>query len=163
MVFPLSVPEEVGNSDILMFNERSGTELNVTIWGFLLSFPLILKHLKGVLGLVTQLDTLAVASISATGFGRKKSRKNLTSPSSRADNCTLAPELTARIDKKWRRVQRFIKQMRGTENRFGNGLKQIYHAEGHLAIGETCKNNPDDFPGTMVYSEVSARDPIFYR
>ena len=49
------------------------------------------------------------------------------------------------------------------ENRFGKALKEIYHAEGHVAIGEECKNNPDDFDTPMLFSEVSARDPVFYR
>ena len=102
-----------------------------------------------------------MALISATGFGQKKVQ-NLMSPSSRADNCFLTPKLTKRIDKKWKLVQRYFRKKK-EENKFGKALKHIYHSEGHLAIGETCKNKPDDFDSAMVFSEVSARDPIFYR
>ena len=84
------------------------------------------------------------------------------SPSFRKDNCFLKTESTNKIYKKWQRVQGFIKKTTD-ENRFGNALNKVYHAEGHLAIGEDCKNKPDDFDSPMVFSEVSARDPVFYR
>ena len=50
-----------------------------------------------------------------------------------------------------------------SEKRFGKVLNIVYHAEGHLAIGEDCKKNANDSDTPMVYSEVSARDPTFYR
>ena len=86
----------------------------------------------------------------------------VVSPPFRSENCVLKAETTNRIDTKWKRVQGFFKKTTD-ENRFGNALNKVYHAEGHLAIGEECKNEPDDFDNPMVFSEVSARDPIFYR
>ena len=83
-------------------------------------------------------------------------------PSFRSENCVLKPKRTNEIERKLRRVEGQIKKMRD-ENRFGKALKEIYHAEGHVAIGEECKNNPDDFDTPMLFSEVSARDPVFYR
>ena len=100
-----------------------------------------------------------MVSISATGFGKKITKSDTKS---RADNCLLTPKLTDRINRKWKIVQRYFRKKK-EENKFGKALKHIYHSEGHLAIGETCKNKPDDFDSAMVFSEVSARDPIFYR
>ena len=86
----------------------------------------------------------------------------MVTPSSRSDNCVLKPEFTNEIARKFQRVEGRIKRTTD-ENRFGYSLERVYHAEGHLVIGEHCKNNPNDFDSPMVFSEVSARDPVFYR
>ena len=86
----------------------------------------------------------------------------MVTSSSRSDNCFLKPESTNKIDKKSQKLQKYFKK-KNDENRFGKKLKQKYHATGHLAIGEDCKNKPDDFDSAMVYDAVSARDPTFYR
>ena len=82
--------------------------------------------------------------------------------SSRSDNCFLKPESTKKIDKKWQKLQKYFKK-KNDEKRFGKKLNHRYHAIGHLAIGEDCKNKPDDFDSAMVFDAVSARDPTFYR
>ena len=74
----------------------------------------------------------------------------------------MKAELADETERKFKRIERLISRMT-EENRFGMALSVIYHAEGHLVIGSNCKNKPDDFDSPMVYSEVSARDPIFYR
>ena len=86
----------------------------------------------------------------------------MVSSSFRKDNCYLKPESTNSIDEKWQRVQRILTRYKD-EDRFGGALNRVYHAVGHLAIGGDCKNRPDDFDSAMVFSEVSARDPVFYR
>ena len=48
-------------------SKSSGMELSAAFWGFLLWFPLILKHLKGISGLGTKWDTLAGPSSWVTG------------------------------------------------------------------------------------------------
>ena len=80
----------------------------------------------------------------------------------RSDDCVLNPEITSKIEKKLQRVEKMLLRMTD-EIGFGEALSAIYHADGHLVIGENCKNKPDDFDNPMVYSEVSARDPVFYR
>ena len=67
-----------------------------------------------------------------------------------------------KIGKKFQRVMGIINKAKD-ENKFSRALSILYHSEGHLSIGENCKNKTDDFDSPMVFSEVSARDPIFYR
>ena len=74
----------------------------------------------------------------------------------------MKPKSTKIIDKKWSRTQRYIKR-KANEEWFARVLYKVYHAEGHLAIGEDCKNKPEEDDSAMSFSEVSARDPIFYR
>ena len=45
-------------------------------------------------------------------------------------------------------------------------LEKKYHSKGHMVIAKACSplyKTPDRILGIMAYSEVSARDPIFYR
>ena len=44
---------------------------------------------------------------------------------------------------------------------FSGPINHFYHGDGHVLIGEACSTGEED--GPMSYSEVSARDPIFYR
>ena len=88
--------------------------------------------------------------------------RQVVTSSSRSDNCSLKLESTKKIDKKWRKLQRYFKK-KNDEKRYGRKLKRKYHATGHMVIGEDCKNKPDDFDGPMVYDAISARDPTFYR
>ena len=54
-----------------------------------------------------------------------------------------------------------------TFENFGDEVEMNYHGDGHVDIGIHCSTLPtDQFPsgiGMMAFSEVSARDPIFYR
>ena len=43
---------------------------------------------------------------------------------------------------------------------FGTVVNQVYHGHGHIKIGFFCRKGGN---GVMSFSEVSARDPIFYR
>ena len=84
------------------------------------------------------------------------------SSSSRKDNCLLKPQSLNKIDKKWKRMQKYFKK-KNNEKRFARKLKKIYHASVHLAIGKGCKTKPDDFDSAMSFDAASARDPVFYR
>ena len=52
-------------------------------------------------------------------------------------------------------------------NEFGKLLENGYHSKGHTYIGKACSNiydvGEDTGYGVMTFSEVSGRDPIFYR
>ena len=110
------------------------------------------------------MDTLALASISATGLGQKVYRALEEGISFRSENCLLKNKSRELIQTKWQRMQGYkVFKKVNSEKRFGKVLNIVYHAEGHLAIGEDCKKNANDSDTPMVYSEVSARDPTFYR
>ena len=142
----------------------SGTDLSDAIWRFLLWFLWTQRPPPRVSDLATKLDTLALASISATGLGQKVYRAPEEGISFRSENCLLKNKSRELIQTKWQRMQGYkVFKKVNSEKRFGKVLNIVYHAEGHLAIGEDCKKNANDSDTPMVYSEVSARDPTFYR
>ena len=87
----------------------------------------------------------------------------------RMDNCEVAAGIVNRSysfledpEQSFAEVQAQLSTSRTFEE-FGGFLEEEYHSAGHNTIGFACSPNPQGVGGVMVYSEASARDPIFYR
>ena len=78
--------------------------------------------------------------------------------SGRRDNCRIRSWELNRLQRLYSRVRRRME--RSSFEVFGNYLND-YHGPGHLNIGWDCRTSSGR--GVMWHSEVSARDPIFYR
>ena len=87
----------------------------------------------------------------------------------RKDDCEIQKFNTSYIEiieKKYANIQR---NMGNTSNfeKFGKKFERRYHTSGHNYVAEACSTiynvSADTGVGLMSYSEVSARDPIFYR
>ena len=92
----------------------------------------------------------------------------------RIDNCEVAQSKFNKsnvdmLEQRFEEVQAQLSRS-GTIEEFGKFLDEEYHTKGHNTVGDAC--SPTYAPvnstwstgrGGMVYSEVSARDPIFYR
>ena len=75
---------------------------------------------------------------------------------------THSPRCVDSIENKYAKVQQKITKAKTFEE-FGKYLDEQYHSCGHNIIAEACRADPKKEYGIMSYSEVSARDPIFYR
>ena len=78
----------------------------------------------------------------------------------RIDNCRLENWRIRQLEQHYDIIQRRIVLGLSLEQ-IGNRL-DVFHGVGHNAIGQDCSTSPPD-EGVMMFSEVSARDPIFYR
>lgn len=84
------------------------------------------------------------------------------------ENCIVANHnatFIVKMKKVHEAVKNQIKEKKGYEE-FLSFLEKKYHGKGHDFIAEAC--SPIFKPkwngmGVMAYSDVSARDPIFYR
>ena len=92
----------------------------------------------------------------------------------RIDNCEVAQSKfnKSSVDMLEQRFEEVQAQMSrsGTIEEFGKFLDEQYHTKGHNTVGDACSPTYDPVNSThstgrggMVFSEVSARDPIFYR
>ncbi|XP_023320583.1 hemocyanin AA6 chain isoform X2 [Eurytemora carolleeae] len=79
--------------------------------------------------------------------------------SSNVDFCRLPPQVYSRIDSAESECFRSLNRGDGLEA-YGSNC-DFYHNVGHNSIGDQCKSGNQ--LGLMGFSDVSARDPIFYR
>jgi len=87
----------------------------------------------------------------------------------RIDNCEIPiinGTFVALIDQKFAEIHAYMKKSKTFEE-FGMNLDKRYHTKGHTFIAVACSAiydpETDTGDGVMSFSEVSARDPIFYR
>ena len=87
----------------------------------------------------------------------------------RIENCNVMDynaSYVNKIERKYAEVQKEMKKSKTIED-VGRLLERGYHARGHNYISMACSSIYDPVAkkgwGVMAYSEVSARDPIFYR
>ena len=88
----------------------------------------------------------------------------------RINNCDISkiwPNDIKNIVGRHKNVTIVLKEA-ATFNEFATFVQRTYHGTGHNKIGEVCSRGFDDSDrnannNPMSYSDVSARDPIFYR
>ena len=87
----------------------------------------------------------------------------------RKDDCEIQNFNTSYIDimaEKYAEVQTNMNEILNFEE-FGQSLEKWYHTSGHTFIAKACSTifdvANDTGMGVMSFSEVSGRDPIFYR
>ena len=78
----------------------------------------------------------------------------------RTDNCRVSSIKLQRTEELYSYVENAIQHENDYE-KFSEYLELHYHRHGHSVIATDCKTKGSE--GVMSYSEVSARDPIFYR
>ena len=69
---------------------------------------------------------------------------------------------TNHIKELYKNVTEKLKEIKD-EDTFAKEMNDGYHNEGHNYIGSSCKDGAPEGNSVMSFSEVSARDPIFYR
>ena len=79
----------------------------------------------------------------------------------RKANCKVGRSNMNIISTLYKKVKQKIKRKQSTED-FYKYLETKYHADGHMIVARACSTKRDEL-SQMAYSEVSARDPIFYR
>ena len=83
--------------------------------------------------------------------------------SGRKTNCRLPPRKIRILEEDYSKIRRLMKDGSSFED-FGKELDWPLHGRLHNYISEEClTNNNGQDSGVMCCSEVSARDPIFYR
>lgn len=86
----------------------------------------------------------------------------------RKDNCNVKAEFPKYAEEMKNKFEEIL-ALRSTElEEWGAKMEKEYHSKGHNIIAEACStkwdaSNPDRFAGGMSFSEVSARDPVFFR
>merc|ERR1712142_399242 len=77
----------------------------------------------------------------------------------RTTDCLVESNKLKSLSDKYEKVKREMSKKQPYEA-FCKFLENTYHATGHNLIAKDCSQQK---PGPMAFSEVSARDPIFYR
>ena len=78
--------------------------------------------------------------------------------SGRRDDCRIRSLGFRRLEQRYSQVRRMMRRL--SFEQLGPIL-DIFHGFGHVVIGEDCRSSRGET--IMSYSEVSGRDPIFYR
>ena len=79
----------------------------------------------------------------------------------RKENCRLPRESVEELDGFYHEVERALQGERSVEG-FGQRLSGNYHNQGHNLIGKQCSAARNAY-NAMCCSEMSARDPLFWR
>ena len=117
------------------------------------------RYLAGVKDIVP-LDPTEFAKGLGPGYRRGwYAWKNL---GERVDNCEIKKINKSHLDDIQENYWKINEMLNLTSYElFCNYLESDYHTKGHNTISELC--SPGSKIGHMAFSEVSARDPIFYR
>ena len=95
-------------------------------------------------------------------LGGRKDRCNVQTA------CNIRKKLCERNNLSPKHLQDYhddlLKKLENAETfeKFGRAVDKVYHGHGHVLIGFFCSTIYRK-KGIMLFSEVSARDPIFYR
>ena len=86
----------------------------------------------------------------------------------RVDNCDLSkinPENLAKLGKRYEQIIQISKRDNINYELYLKYVERYYHNLGHTIISKDCKTEDTGASGhaVMSFSEVSARDPIFFR
>ena len=105
--------------------------------------------------------------MKSLGPGYKNGWYTFDQLGNRIDNCVIQERTfnktsLAKVMAENEEVKINVKSYKDYEE-FAHFLETTYHRSGHELIADACSDMGPDKNGGMKYSEVSARDPLFWR